>query len=120
MVLRMAALEGRFLREDQATWGFDPWPSGQAPYLFGENFLRELTAIDGEGVIPALARKQSGKIIPYLDDFTAREVTGSSFHAQWRAWTDRSRTGFVEEADGLRRHGLTESRALTTRGVRQT
>ncbi len=120
MVLRMAALEGPFLKEDQATYGFDPWPGGQAPYLFGQAFLRELTTTDGDGVIPALARKQSGKIIPFLDDFTAREVTGSTFHAQWKAWADRSHAAFEEEAEGIRRHGLTESRALTTRGIRQT
>jgi Omp85 superfamily domain/WD40-like Beta Propeller Repeat len=119
MVVRMSALEDRFLHEDQATYGFDAWPGGQAPYLFGEEFLRELTAKQGEAVLPALARKQSGKIIPYLDDFTAREVMGSSFHAQWEAWADRSRAAAEEEADGLRRHGITSSRALTTRGVRQ-
>jgi Tol biopolymer transport system component len=119
MIVRMSALEDRFLREDEATYGFDSWPSGQAPYLFGEAFLRQLTANEGEAVVPALARKQSGKIIPYLDDFTAREVTGATFHAQWEAWAERSRAACAEEADRLRRDGLTSSRALTTRGVRQ-
>src|SRR5262249_14866073 len=113
-------LEDGFLREDQATYGLDAWPAGQAPYLFGEAFLRDLTARHGDGVLPALTRKQSGKILPYLDDFTAREVTGSSFHAQWEAWAERARSAAAEEADALRRHGLTASRALTTRGIRQS
>jgi hypothetical protein len=119
MVVRMAALEDRFLREDEATYGFDSWPGGQGAYLFGEAFLRDLSGKHGESVLPALARKQSGKIIPYLDDFTAQAVTGSSFHAQWRAWADRSRAAFGEVTEGLRRHGLTESRAVTRRGIRQ-
>jgi Tol biopolymer transport system component len=119
MVLRMAALEERFLREDQATYGYDPWPGGQAPYLFGEAFLRDLSATRGEGVVPALSRNRSGKIVPYLDDFTSREVTGSSFHAQWRAWTERSRAAFEQSARGIRAQGLTPSRAVTERGIRQ-
>ncbi|HEY7514240.1 MAG TPA: hypothetical protein VIC87_07170, partial [Vicinamibacteria bacterium] len=119
MVVRMAALEDRFLREDEATYGYAPWPAGQGPYLFGEAFLRDLSGKHGDEVVPALARKQSGKILPYLDDFTAREVTGASFHAQWRAWADRSRAAFGEAAEGTRRHGLTESRAVTQRGIRQ-
>ncbi len=119
MVVRMAALEDRFLREDEATYGFDPWPGGQGPYLFGEAFLRDLSGKHGDGVVPALARRQSGKIIPYFDDLTAREVTGSTFHAQWRAWTDRSRAAFGEAAEGVRAHGLTQSRAVTERGIRQ-
>ena len=40
MVLRMAALEGRFPKEDQAIYALDAWPGGQTPYLFGEAFLR--------------------------------------------------------------------------------
>ena len=39
----MAALEGDFPSEDQAVYGLDRWPAGQATYLFGEAFLRDLS-----------------------------------------------------------------------------
>ena len=45
----MAALEGRFPKEDQAIYALDAWPGGQAPYLFGEAFLRRLTRAVGPG-----------------------------------------------------------------------
>ncbi len=120
MLRRMAALEGRQPREDQAVFGLDRWPAGQARYVFGEAFLRDLSARHGPTTLPELARGQAGRPIPFFDDLTARRVTGRSFHAQWREWLARERAVFESEAQGLRARGLTTSRALTTRGVRQS
>ncbi len=53
MVLRMAALDGRFPKEDQAIYALEAWPGGQTPYLFGEAFLRDLTEQSGEDTHPA-------------------------------------------------------------------
>ena len=52
MVLRMAALDGHFTAEDQAIYGLDAWPGGQAPYLFGEAFLRRLSVGSGDETLP--------------------------------------------------------------------
>jgi Tol biopolymer transport system component len=120
MVLRMAALEERFPREDQAVFALDAWPGGLAPYLFGEPFLRFLTERSGEDALPGLARKQSGQVLPFLDDLTANSVTGATFHAQWRLWASAVRSTSEWEAEGRRAQGLTASRALTSRGIRQT
>src|SRR5258708_8260646 len=65
MVLRMAALEGAFLREDQAVLAQDRWPEGQASYLFGEAFLSAMTGRSGPATLPELARVQAGHLIPY-------------------------------------------------------
>jgi Tol biopolymer transport system component len=119
MVLRMAALEREFLKEDQAVLGLDRWPAGQAAYLFGEAFLRDLSLQNGMDTLPRLARVHAGRIIPYVDDLTASRVTGASFHAHWREWMLQSTAGFHREAEARRARGLTESRALTSRGVRQ-
>ena len=43
MVLRMAALDGRFPKEDQAIYALDAWPGGQTAYLFGEALLRRVS-----------------------------------------------------------------------------
>jgi len=120
MVLRMAALEGDFPGEDRAVTGLDRWPGGQSAYLFGEAFLRDMSERFGEDTVPALARVHAGRVIPYLDDLTSRAVTGASFHTRWAEWKREATASFFEEADALREAGLTPSRALTTRGVRQT
>ncbi len=120
MVLRMAALEERFPKEDQAVFALDAWPGGLAPYLFGEPFLRFLTARSGEQALPGLARKQSGQVLPFLDDLTAHSVTGATFHAQWSLWAATVRSASEQEAEARRVQGLTASRPLTSRGVRQT
>ncbi len=120
MVLRMAALEDRFLHQDQAVLGLDVWPSGQASYLFGEAFLRNLTSHHGPATLPELARVQSGKVIPFLDDFTAHRVTGTTFHRQWSEWQRSTSAAFSAEAEAKTALGLTPSRALTKRGIRQS
>jgi hypothetical protein len=119
MVLRMAAIEEDFLSEDLATSGLDRWPAGQAAYLFGQAFLADLAARAGPSVLPELTRVHSGRVLPYLDEFTARKVTGSTFHALWSQWRATARVAFEREAAEIRGRGLTPSRALTTRGVRQ-
>jgi hypothetical protein len=120
MVLRMAALEGDFLTEDLAVAGLQRWPGGQSAYLFGQAFLTDLSERAGPSVLPDLARVHSGRVIPFLDEFTARKVTGSTFHALWTQWRANQQAAFALEAEGIRSRGLTASRALTTRGVRQS
>jgi Tol biopolymer transport system component len=120
MVLRMAALEGDFLTEDLAVGGLERWPGGQAAYLFGQAFLADLSEKAGPSILPDLARVHSGRIVPFLDEFTARKVTGSTFHALWAQWRANQKAAFALEAEGIRSRGLTRSRAVTTRGVRQS
>lgn len=120
MVLRMAALERDFPKEDRAAVSQDRWPGGATPYLFGESFLRHLAVRSGEKTLPELARVQSRQIIPFfLVDPVSKRVTGSSFHAQWRLWSAAVGEEFRAQAQGLESRGLTASRAVTTRGIRQ-
>ena len=93
MVLRMAALEDDFVREDGAVAGLDRWPGGQGAYFFGEAFLADLAARAGSTVLPDLARVHSGRLLPFLDEYTARKVTGSTFHALWTEWRHSMRAG---------------------------
>jgi Tol biopolymer transport system component len=119
MVLRMAALEGRFPAEDVAAVFPDLWPQGYTPYLFGEAFLRDVSEHYGGGTLRDLASVHSRRVIPFTDDWTAGTVTGASFHSLWRDWAARSGIAAREQADGLRASGLSPSRALTAQGVRQ-
>jgi Omp85 superfamily domain/WD40-like Beta Propeller Repeat len=120
MVLRMAALEDTFLHQDQAVLGLDAWPSGQASYLFGEAFLRDLTLRHGAKTLPDLARVQSGRVVPFTDDLAAQRVTGATFHRAWADWQRAASRAFSVEAEARIARGLTGSRAVTTRGIRQS
>ncbi|PYQ53305.1 MAG: hypothetical protein DMF78_09225 [Acidobacteria bacterium] len=119
MVMRMAALEEDFIGEDQAVSGLDRWPAGEAAYFFGEAFLADLAQRLGPDVLPELARVHSGRVIPFLDELTARKVTGAGFHQRWQDWSLAARESFAREARAISARGLTASRALTTRGYRQ-
>jgi Tol biopolymer transport system component len=119
MVLRMAALEGGFPKEDQAIYALDAWPGGQTPYLFGEAFLRRLTEQVGEDTIPRMGRQHAVQFPPFLDGRTARKVTGTGLHAHWRAWAEQSTGAFEREAEERKAQGLTPSQPVTERSIRQ-
>jgi hypothetical protein len=120
MVLRMAALEGRFPKEDQAIYALDAWPGGQTPYLFGEAFLRRLSEQAGGDTIPRTARQYAGQFPPFLDGRAVRKTTGTGLEPQWKAWAGQAAEGFERDAEGRREQRLTAARALTARGIRQT
>ena len=119
MVRRMAAIEGLYPGEDRATTGIDRWPLGQSPYVFGEGFLRELSIRFGEATLPNIARVNAGSVLPFFDELTGHRVTGKTFHARWKEFAAAEKREFAVEAERLKAAGITPSRALTTRGVRQ-
>ena len=119
MVIRTAALEGRFPKEDQAIYALDAWPGGQVPYLFGEAFLRRLTEQSGEDTIPKMGRQHAGQFPPFLDGRTVSKVTGTGLHAHWTAWATQATEAAERDADEREARGLTPSRPVTGRGIRQ-
>src|SRR5215471_15319397 len=119
MVPRMAALEGRFPKEDQAIYALDAWPAGQTPYLFGEAFLRRLSRISGPDTLPRIASQHAGQFPPWLDGRTLDKVTGAGLHEQWQTWADESLGKARAFAEARAASGLTQARALTQRGIRQ-
>ncbi|MGE0455608.1 MAG: BamA/TamA family outer membrane protein [Vicinamibacteria bacterium] len=120
MLLRAAALEGRFPRQDEAMLGLDAWPAGLAPYLVGEEYLRGLEQAHGDDTLPGLSRVHSGRLVPWLDERTAHMVTGRSHHESWASFEDAEKARAEELAARVRARGETASAALTGRGVRQT
>jgi Tol biopolymer transport system component len=119
MVLRMAALEDRFPKEDQAISALETWPGGQVPYLFGEGFLDYLSERSGADTIPRLGRQHATQIIPYLDGRTVGKVTGLGLHAQWKRWAGTVAESARREQAARSARGLTPSVLVTTRGIRQ-
>jgi len=119
MVLRMAALEGKFPKEDRAIYALDAWPGGETPYLFGEAFLRRLSEQAGEDTIPRMGRQHAVQFPPFLDGRTARKVTGTGLHAHWKAWAEQATEAFERDAEERQAQGLTPSRPVTGRAIRQ-
>jgi Tol biopolymer transport system component len=119
MVLRMAALDGRFPKEDQAIYALDAWPGGQTPYLFGEAFLRRLSEEYGADTLPRMGRQHAGQFPPYLDGRTVGKVTGKGLHARWAAWASEAGEAFGHDAAERLVRGVTPERALTSRGIWQ-
>ena len=119
MVLRMAALEEAFPDIDEAAAGRDRYPGGITPYLFGQAFLRDLTERFGPIVLPQLAQVHAGRIIPFLDDLTARRVTGATYTTRWREWRTRVTQEMAAEGARIEAAGITPSTALTSRGIEQ-
>ncbi len=119
MVLRMAALDGRFPSEDQAIYAFEAWPGGQTPYLFGEAFLRDLSERSGADTIPRLGRQHALQVVPYLDGRTVEKVTGLGLHAQWKRWAASLTEAAGRDAAARTERGLSPAVLVTTRGIRQ-
>jgi Tol biopolymer transport system component len=120
MVVRMAALERRFPKQDQAIYALDAWPGGQTAYLFGEGFVRFVSERSGPETLPRLARQHAVQFPPWLDGRTLRKVSGAGLHAQWSDWTTTLGSSVAGEAEARTHGGLTQSRPLTARGIRQT
>jgi Tol biopolymer transport system component len=119
MVLRMEAVERGLPRLDEAVAGLDRWPGGQAPYLFGESFVRYLSERFGPETLPDVARVHSERPVPFLDELTSQQVTDATFVTRWNEWRAELGADLQAEAARLRAAGLTASRPLTARGIRQ-
>ncbi len=116
MVLRMAALEGRFPDLGQASVIPDFWPAGEIPYLFGESYLRFLADRYGREKVAELSRDYSGRWVPFLVNSTARRVLSKYHGALWKEWAAGLKEKYGRQAAAIRAAGLTPSTPLTARG----
>ncbi len=111
MVVDAAARGGQLQKADQATLGLDRWPLGNAPYLFGEEFLSFLERKFGDSVTLDLARSHASSFRPYWDSRTFQKVTGFGLGTLWGEFAGERRQGLGPEA---------APRLLTDRGAVQT
>ncbi|MBX7184385.1 MAG: hypothetical protein K1Y01_04490 [Vicinamibacteria bacterium] len=111
MLVDEAARDHRLERIDQATLGLDLWPLGNAPYLFGEEFLEYVERIRGADATRDLALAHGRSFHPFLDERTFRDVVGRGLTPLWREFAEK-------RAAGLR--PMDAPALLTSRGVLQT
>ncbi len=118
MVLRTAALEGRFESIGQAGGNSPQWPGGTRPYAYGSLFFEHLTQKYGQDRIAAFVEAVENQWIPYRLNAAGRSAFGSTLTSEWKAWADTQRTAAAELDARLTKFGaITEPQALT-RGAR--
>ena len=111
-VLRMAALDNKFIQLDQAHILFARYPMGSAAYYYGGRFHLYLSQRLGDDAVAALHTFYASQPIPWLYYFGAKRVFGKSLPALWRDFA-ADETRFAREvAQDVAARGITKSTCL--------
>jgi Tol biopolymer transport system component len=114
MVLRTAALEGRFESMGQAQGESPQWPSGDRQYAYGSRFFDYLTAKYGADRMGAFADAIAGQWVPYRINAAGRDAFGASLSDEWSLWSDSLQAAVGLLDDRLATNGpITEPERLT-------
>jgi hypothetical protein len=116
MVLRTAALAGKFPPLGKMAVFPERWPSGETPYLFGESFTRFLSKRYGREKLAELSRVYAGRTLPFLVNSTAQRVFGKRYGELYGEWKAELSDRFRGQAAEIRGRGETSSTPLTKRG----
>ena len=115
MVLRTAALEGRFETLGQAEGNSPVWPGGARRYAYGSLFVDHLLETHGRDRMGEFARGLASLRNVTPSD-TATRVFGVSLPEAWDAWADGWRNAAERLDDELAQYGpITEPERLTHR-----
>ena len=114
MILRTAALEGRFESIDQAGGNSPQWPGGTRAYAYGSLFFEHLIQKYGRDHMIAFVEAVEKQWIPYRLDAAGRSAFGATLTNEWQAWADTQRAAAAELDTRLARFGaITEPQAIT-------
>ncbi len=114
MVLRTAALEGRFESIGQAGGNSPQWPGGTRAYAYGSLFFEHLIQKYGRDRLIAFVKAVENQWIPYRLNAAGRSAFGTTLTSEWKAWADTQRTAAAELDTRLARLGaITEPQAIT-------
>lgn len=113
MLLRTAALEGRFPRIDTAEGYGSAFPRGQLRYLYGVRFHLEVAGRSSNQAWFDFHHLHSRGLIPYL--LPAKKAFGERLVPMWKRWREESSARYLEQAQELQAAGITPTRILPTR-----
>ena len=117
MVLRTAALEGRFENIGQAGGNSPQWPGGARRYAYGSlffDYLLDKHGRDGMAAFVEAAVRPAAQIpLPRLNA-AGRRAFGASLSSEWAAWTEEMRARVSRLDAQLAAFGpISEPEALT-------
>lgn len=115
MMLRMAALEGKFNTIDQASTYPVSWPGSAVPYLYGAMFYKYLADGYGEHKLTEYSHKYSSEL-PFAIDATAKKVFNKSYDRLWDDWKKYLRRKYWEQKREIGNRPITKSLPITRRG----
>ncbi|MBZ0273416.1 hypothetical protein K8I61_15360 [bacterium] len=117
MIIRAAALEGRFPGLDRASFFPRTWPGGAVPYIFGGEFHEYLANRFGDDTLGDYAWKHAGQIWPFLFDTNAKSTFAHhTLDELWSDWRYEATFAYQAQYRVLVEEGLTATRALTDSG----
>ena len=117
MVLRTAALEGRFENIGQASGNSRQWPGGTRRYAYGSLFFDYLLDKHGResmaAFVEAVVRPATQLSLSWLNA-AGRRAFGASLSSEWAAWTEEMRARASRLDGELAAFGpISEPEALT-------
>ncbi|MDE3259138.1 MAG: hypothetical protein OYM47_15005 [Gemmatimonadota bacterium] len=87
MVLRTAALEGRFESIGQAGGWSPQWPLGTRVYAYGSRFFEHLMRKYGRDRMAAFVKAVEDQWIPFRLDAAGRQTFGVNLSNEWTEWS---------------------------------
>ncbi len=118
MILRTAALEGRFESIGQAGGESPLWPGGNRAYAYGSLFFDWLLDRHGEEMMAEFVRAVGSQWIPYRIDSAARGSFGVSLTDEWQLWRAEYETNAARLDEELQALGPVNNPERLTRGAR--
>jgi Tol biopolymer transport system component len=116
MLLRMAALEDRFLAIDQANVQLSEWPGPNAAYFYGGMFHLWLSSRFGRDQVRDLHQSYAATPVPYVYWPGAKHVFGESLPALWDEWKQEVVRQARQVKADVEAAGVTPSRRITFHG----
>jgi hypothetical protein len=96
MVVRTAAVEGRFERLDQVAGNSPEWPGGLRAYAYGSLFFDHLLEKYGPDRMGLFAEAVAGQWVPYRLDAAGRKALGATLSEEWLLWKSEVERGAGE------------------------
>ena len=114
-MLRCAVAEGSWAPLDRAGVASPHWPR-DAAYIYGGKFYEYLTNKYGQKKLALYQRKHSNLVLPFMQNYPAKNVFGKSFPALWQDWENASYKKYGRQVDSIKKGGLIEIKNLSNDG----
>ncbi len=116
MVLRMAALENRWVNIDQAHLGYSEWPGSAAAYFYGGRFHLWLAQKYGREKVAELHALNASLPLPYLYWISAKLTFNKGLNELWKEWQQDELMYAQAVKEVVEEQGIKTGKRLTNHG----